>query len=58
VNLIDTAGIAQILGVSRAHVTDRLTKQHDFPKPFINRSQKLRRWKQDDVFMWATKGSK
>jgi predicted DNA-binding transcriptional regulator AlpA len=55
-NLIDTAGIAQILGVSRAHVTDRLTKQHDFPKPFINRSQKLRRWKQDDVFMWATKG--
>jgi predicted DNA-binding transcriptional regulator AlpA len=57
-NLIDTAGIAQILGVSRAHVTDRLTKQHDFPKPFINRSQKLRRWKQDDVFMWATKGSK
>jgi predicted DNA-binding transcriptional regulator AlpA len=55
-NLIDTAGIAQILGVSRAHVTDRLTKQHDCPKPFINRSQKLRRWKQDDVFMWATKG--
>lgn len=56
--LIDTAGIAELLGVTRAHVTDRLTKQMDFPKPFINRSQKLRRWKQDDVFAWATKGSK
>lgn len=46
---VDTAGIAAMLGCTRAHVTDRLTKRPDFPKPFINVSQKMRYWRLADV---------
>ncbi len=46
---VDTAGIAAMLGCTRAHVTDRLTKRLDFPKPFINVSQKMRYWRLADV---------
>ena len=46
---VDTAGIAALLGYTRAHVTDRLTKRPDFPKPFINVSQKMRYWRLADV---------
>lgn len=46
---IDTAGIAALLGCTRAHVTDRLTKRPDFPKPFINVSQKMRYWRLSEV---------
>ena len=46
---VDTAGIAALLGCTRAHVTDRLTKRPDFPKPFINVSQKMRYWRLADV---------
>jgi predicted DNA-binding transcriptional regulator AlpA len=31
---LDTQGIANYLGLSREHVTARLTKRPDFPKPF------------------------
>lgn len=46
---VDTAGIAALLGCTRAHVTDRLTKRPDFPKPFINVSQKMRYWRLAEV---------
>ncbi|HRP21583.1 MAG TPA: hypothetical protein PK925_13235 [Alicycliphilus sp.] len=46
---VDTAGIAALLGCTRAHVTDRLTKRPDFPRPFINVSQKMRYWRLADV---------
>lgn len=46
---MDTAGIAALLGCSRGHVTDRLTKRPDFPRPFINVSQKIRYWRLADV---------
>ncbi|UOB06907.1 helix-turn-helix transcriptional regulator [[Acidovorax] ebreus] len=46
---VDTAGIAAMLGCTRAHVTDRLTKRPDFPRPFINVSQKMRYWRLADV---------
>lgn len=46
---VDTAGIAAMLGCTRAHVTDRLTKRADFPRPFINVSQKMRYWRLADV---------
>lgn len=46
---VDTAGIAALLGCTRAHVTDRLTKRPDFPKPFINVSQKMRYWRLAEI---------
>lgn len=48
-DLIDTQEIARMLGVTRAHVTNRLTKRPDFPKPAVNLSQRLRKWKREDV---------
>jgi predicted DNA-binding transcriptional regulator AlpA len=54
--LIDTAGIAQVLGLSRAYVTDELTKRPDFPAPIVNRSRRLRRWDSAEVMRWATDG--
>lgn len=46
---LDTAGIAALLGLSREHVTDRLTKRLDFPKPYINVSRRTRYWRTTDV---------
>lgn len=53
--LIDTGGIAKLLGVSRAHVTDRLTKAPTFPPPVIDLSQRMRRWDRAAVLAWATR---
>lgn len=52
---LDTAGIAAMLGVTRVHVTDRITKRPDFPKPFINVSRRLRYWRASEVQAWMTK---
>ena len=51
--LIDTAGIAELLSVTRAHATDVLTKQPDFPAPVINRSRRMRKWAREAVMAWA-----
>lgn len=51
--LIDTARIAEILGMSREHVTDRVTKRPDFPKPALNLNQRSRRWREADILVWA-----
>lgn len=53
---LDTADIAAILGVTREHVTDRITKRPDFPKPFINVSRRLRYWRKSDVAKWLENG--
>lgn len=53
---LDTAGIAAMLGVTREHVTDRITKRTDFPKPFINVSRRLRYWRASDIHAWMTRG--
>ena len=55
-DLIDTAEIARMLGVSRGHATGRLTKRPDFPKPRVNISQKLRRWSREDVLKFLRGG--
>lgn len=47
--VIDTAEIARIFGLSREHVTDRLIKRPDFPKPAISISQRTRFWRRADV---------
>lgn len=49
---IDTARIAEILGVTREHVTDRITKRVDFPKPTRNVTRRLRRWSEAQVRAW------
>jgi hypothetical protein len=51
--LIDTGQIAELLGVTRQHVTNRLTKRPDFPAPCVNRSRRMRKWKEADVWAWA-----
>jgi predicted DNA-binding transcriptional regulator AlpA len=51
--LLDTGQIAELLGVSREHVTNRLTKRSDFPRPVIDASRKMRRWSEADVMAWA-----
>ena len=53
--LIDTGGIAKLLGVSRAHVTDRLTKAPTFPAPVIDLSQRMRRWDREQVLAWMSR---
>lgn len=51
---IGTNGIAKLFDCTREHVTDRLTKRADFPKPRINQSQKLRYWDRDDIVAYLT----
>lgn len=53
-DLLDTGDLATLLGVTRAHITGRLTKRPDFPRPAIDLSQKMRRWRLQDVTAWAS----
>lgn len=46
---MNTADIAQMLGVTRPHVTNKLTKRAGFPAPVINDSQKTRLWLRSSV---------
>lgn len=55
---LDTEQIAKILGVSRAHVTDKLTKRSDFPPPSINVSRRIRKWRECDIRAWMSRQSK
>lgn len=52
---LDTAGIAALLDCTREHVTNRVTKRLDFPKPFINVSRRIRYWRTSDVVAWMGK---
>ena len=53
---LDTAGIAALLGCTRQHVTSRVTKRVDFPRPYINVSRRIRYWRTSDVRAWMQKG--
>ena len=57
--VIDTAEIARMIGLTREHVTDRLIKRPDFPKPAINISQRTRFWRRSEVlaFMQGPKAA-
>ena len=48
-DLVGTKEIAHMLGVCQAHVTNRIVKRPDFPKPVVNLSQRLRKWRREDV---------
>jgi len=52
--LLSTADIAEILGVSRQYVTDHLSKTPKFPLPVVNLSQVLRRWSKTDVMQFLS----
>lgn len=51
-NEIDAGKVAQLLGVSRQHFTDRISKRSDFPRPVVNFSPRSRRWRFDEVLRW------
>lgn len=53
--MLSTKGIAELLGLNRAYVTDNIVKRADFPRPVIDFSQKTRRWKKSDVLNYRPK---
>lgn len=56
--LLDTGQIAQLLNLTREHVTDKLTKQPGFPAPQVNLNRKTRRWSEDEVLEWLKRGAR
>lgn len=56
--LLDTGAIARLLGLNREYVTDKLTKRPDFPRPALNLSRRLRRWKEADIHAWMAKSAR
>lgn len=51
-DLIDTGDIAGMLGLTRAHVTDKLTKRPGFPPPVLRLSRKTVRWSRKAIERW------
>lgn len=51
-DLIGTGDIASLLGLTRAHVTDRLSKRPDFPAPVLRLSRKTVRWSRRAIERW------
>lgn len=49
IELIGTKDISRMLGVTQAHCVGRVIKRPDFPKPVIDLSQRIRKWRKDDV---------
>lgn len=49
---IDYGEIAELVGVTRAHARNRLTKQPDFPAPCVRVSTQIIRWQLTDVLAW------
>lgn len=52
--LLSTADIARMLGLTRDYTTDRLTKKPGFPKPRVAISQKTKRWAREDIEKWMS----
>ncbi len=51
--LIDITEIAELLKVRREYVRDRVVRLPDFPAPAVTLSQRVRRWRREDVEAWA-----
>lgn len=51
---LNTADIAQLLGCTRAHATNRVTKMADFPAPVIDLSERMRWWSLTAIQVWLT----
>jgi hypothetical protein len=48
-SLLGTKEIADMLGVTQKHVTDRIVTRPDFPAPAVGSSQRTRKWLEADV---------
>ncbi|EJE49604.1 hypothetical protein PMI14_05847 [Acidovorax sp. CF316] len=55
---LNTADIAQLLGCTRAHATNRVTKLPDFPAPVIDLSERMRWWSLAAIQSWLAKRRK
>lgn len=55
-DMIDSKAIADMIGVSRRQVVDRISKDPTFPPPAIELSPKTRRWSRAAVVAWLTAG--
>jgi hypothetical protein len=56
--LLTTAEVAQVLGVTPRRVSQLLERRRDFPRPFavtrgVRRTTGLRLWQPDDIERWA-----
>lgn len=49
---LNTEEIAQLAGLTRKHVTNRVVTRPDFPKPVIWLSRQTRRWAQADILAY------
>lgn len=52
-DLLGTKDIARMLGISQAHCVGRIIKRPDFPRPVVNLSQRLRKWRREDVMKYV-----
>ena len=57
-NSIGTAEIAEMLGVTREHVTNKVVTRTDFPAPVMRLSQKRRLWSLDQVMAYLADGNR
>lgn len=48
-NWVSTRDIALMMRLSQEYVTDEVVKRAEFPKPVVNRSQRVRFWDRDQV---------
>lgn len=53
---LDVAGIARLLGCTRAHAVRQVVARQGFPAPHINVSRRLRFWRTADVQAWRAQG--
>lgn len=49
---LDTQEIAELAGLTRKHVTNRVVTRPDFPKPVIWLSRQTRRWARADILAY------
>lgn len=52
---MNTAQIAETLGLNQEYVTDRVVKRPDFPAPAFRLSRKTRGWERAKVEAWIRK---
>jgi predicted DNA-binding transcriptional regulator AlpA len=52
IETVDSRQIADMMGLTRAHVTDTVTKRPGFPKPVLKLSQRNVRWSLVEVLQW------
>lgn len=57
-NRLDYTGAAELLGVSRRYLVNKLSKRPDFPRPIMRISNRTVWWDERDVIAWAKGNAK